>query len=95
MGGDEVNAVDEIEAAIAKLTEIQSFQPLVVNFSNVTDPVMQEWLGRVEFKLAMFNRTMDAQLRVLQFAKYSINEGEWSEAHLPAELLARAINGTA
>lgn len=94
-----MTAVEEIQAAIAKLTEMRDQPPVVATFRNV-DQSSAAWFARAEVKLAMFHRTIDAQLVILaaalEFARrYEDSTAASISASSPSMQLAIAINGGA
>jgi hypothetical protein len=102
-----VNAVEEIQAAIDKLTALKN-EPIVTALFTATSEDT-EWFSRTSKKLAIFHRTIDAQLSILasaleEIARWVDLEGEWgweeSDGPVPTGKsfqgkldLARAING--
>ena len=63
-----MSAVEKIQAAIEKLEGFNAARPVVATFKNV-DQDAAEWFARAEVKLAMFHRTIDAQLAILRDAR--------------------------
>ena len=88
-----MTAVQEIQAAIDKLTAVKNAPIVTALFT--ADISQAEWFSRTSKKLAIFHRTIDAQLAILDVAVAygELGEGEGSRFIIAAKLLARAING--
>ena len=69
-----MSAVEKIQAAIEKLEGFNAARPVFATFKNV-DQDAAEWFARAEVKLAMFHRTIDAQLAILREADFQMSGG--------------------
>jgi hypothetical protein len=93
-----VSALEEIEAAIERLTEVRDRPQVVVTFKDVAEDQAQWFVSATE-KLWMFHATIDAQLTILQdfHDRYSGRmEAKWTPIApmaMNALTLARAILG--
>lgn len=91
-----MSAVDQIQAAIEKLTELRDAPFIVATFRNV-DASSADWFARAEMKLAMFHRTIDAQLAILRHAIEDYSPRDDAQGFIVDDgiALARAIIGGA
>lgn len=90
-----MTAVEEVQAAIAKLERIKA-QP--VSTMHVSGEMTEEgaaWFERATEKLALFNATINAQLAVMRNYTEVYGDAKTPYGYAQSILtLARAINGT-
>lgn len=91
-----MNAAETIAAAIEKLEQIKAQPVVTAHFQALADTPEGAWFARAQDKLAMFHRTIDAQLAILRAVGKildNFSENTLTKPEQAIVALARAILG--